>query len=191
MKKLFNLKNILAFILLFILLGTVPSLVYATDGFAIGVGGNQWIDLHGYNRHVFNLSLTHSIFVPTRTSEEWRSFRIHTPLHVRVLSDWSACSEPCGGGTQTRSCSGNCTGVLDSQSCNTHACTPAPAPAPPEPDPTPSPVTCIPGHHCGYTACTSMGWPPCWNPGNNHSCYRALFYNSACECTVTGWLMTC
>lgn len=44
-------------------------------------------------------------------------------------SDWSACDQPCGGGTQTRACNSpapanggaNCSGAA-SQSCNTQAC---------------------------------------------------------------------
>jgi hypothetical protein len=66
-------------------------------------------------------------------------------------SDWSGCSEPCGGGTQTRSgrvaklasggkeCPNNAQvgdTVTDSQGCNTQSCTPNP-PTPPSPNNTP------------------------------------------------------
>lgn len=48
------------------------------------------------------------------------------PVDPCVMSDWSACSAACGGGTQTSTCSGSCTYLCDgnptSQSCNTQPC---------------------------------------------------------------------
>ena len=162
-KKLFNLKYILAFILLFILLGTATLLVYASDGFSINVNANQWINMHGENRHVFNLSPTYSIFVPTRTSDEWLSFLIHAPHHVRILTAWSACSATCDWGTQTRTCSGNCDGETTTQNCYIQACPTSPETwidSPAQPIDT--------GGTAGNGGTTEFVWDPWWDGGYQH-----------------------
>lgn len=80
---------------------------------------------------------------------------------------WSACTAPCGGGTQTRV--NSCNGTTGSQACNTQAC-PAASPSPGAPTPEPPVCSWSPWSACDGGTCTRSRSNSCGGSPETEAC---------------------
>jgi hypothetical protein len=96
---------------------------------------------------------------------------------------YSACSAPCGGGTQTRT--NTCNGNFESQPCNTQTC-PAPSPSPGAPSPEPPVCYWNPWSACDGGTCTRSRTDSCGGTPQTEACTD----HPACTppgCTTEAW----
>src|SRR5690606_22963184 len=96
-------RPIVATFLVAALLLTFGSRAQAADSYSVASGATATIDEHGVCKKVTNQHASGlSIFVPTKTSPEWSSFRSNLPLGVSLAD----CAPVIVPGSQTYSTAG-------------------------------------------------------------------------------------
>jgi len=179
-------------ILVLTLVVLVPIYAWAADlvdqqtgrtiGYDMSPFSTRQVNQFGICRNITNNN-TFSIFIPTNTVTEWQSFITaydNGQIPNIILSgcgglpvnggwsSWSACSQPCGGGIQTRTCTNpspanggaDCVGS-NTQSCNTQAC--------------PQPVN---GGWSSWSACSQ----PCGGGIQTRTCTNPSPANGGADC---------